>query len=229
MGVFRWAIEDNPYRPDSRTKGFCLVCLVADCYTCSYSICILVWLFSQNLISIGQVFFVSMIENSTDSDAAIVKFSTKLQPADYSRAFLINLVFKQKKFWLRWSSAVVVWIVLCYTTLPYPLVFSISLPVMYIIIHFSSLHHRFLAGIKKNNKNFEQVNWQVHRDYMHGVGETFETRVYFRDVIRFFSKGGYYIIYSVKKFFVFIPKRQISKDAERLFDEIMHFNNGIGI
>jgi hypothetical protein len=168
-----------------------------------------------------------MTENGNDKDIAIVKFSTKLQPADFSKAFLINLIFKQRKFWLRWSAAVVIWIIFCYLTLPYPLIFSILFPSIYIIGHYTSLHHHFLSEIKKNKNSFEKVNWEVHRDYMHGVGETFETRVYFRDVIRFFSKGGYYIIYSVKKFFVFIPKRQISKDAERLFDEIMQYNNSI--
>jgi hypothetical protein len=168
-----------------------------------------------------------MIGNSTHTDATIVKFSTKLQTADYSKAFLINLVFKHKKFWLQWSSAVVIWIILCYIALPYPLVFSISLPVMYILGHFAFLYHQFLTGIKKNNKSFEHVNWEVHRDYMHGLGETFETRLYFRDVNRFFCKEGYYIIFTVKNNFIIIPKSQISKDAERLLDDIMQYDNGI--
>jgi hypothetical protein len=166
-----------------------------------------------------------MDENFNGNNLSIVQFSTKLSLSDYSKAFMINLIFKQKKVWERIFIFIVILSGIFYFILPNPFIFSISIPLIWFTGYLFWLRHNFISGIEKNKINFEKVNWDVHRDFMHGVAETFETNVEFKEVARFFYKGGYYIIFSLNRNFVFIPKRQLSKDKIDLFNDVMRYNN----
>jgi hypothetical protein len=168
-----------------------------------------------------------MNENLNDRNLPIVQFSTKLSLDDYSKAFMINLFYKQKRFWRVGLFYLIILSGISYFILPNPFIFSVSFLIIWLIVFFFWSRHTFLVGINKNKINFEKINWNVHRDFMYGVAETFETKICFKDVTRFFCKGGYYIIYSTKKNFVFIPQEQIKKDKVNMFNEVMHYNNNV--